>query len=273
MYLNRKNSIGRAVAAVAVTMAVSACSTSRAEELDARTVYGDESAIGDGTARTYITTHNGVPQEVGILLTESALNGLPKAHDAGGIHEMGHTTFERVLAMPKDNGTPFKHVLLNWNPGGHEPPGIYDLEHFDFHFYTIDVAERLAIDPKDPEFQKKGERTPTPDLIPNGYIMPAPLAFPRMGVHWVDPKSPELNGQPFTRTFIYGSWDGKLIFAEPMITKQFLESKQNFVAPLPEPARYATPGYYPTEYTIRWDEKARVYRIALGGLTARGITD
>lgn len=275
MYLDWKHSTSRgfaavaAVAVVAPVLTLAACSTSQADELAARTEYGAEVAIGEGTARTYITMQRGVPQEVGIVLTEAALRGLPAAHDAGGIHEMGHTTFERILAMPEDNDTPFRHVVLNWNPGGHEPPGIYDLEHFDFHFYTIDVAERLAIDPKDPEFQKKAERAPSPEFVPNGYILPEPLAFPRMGVHWVDPKSPELNGETFSRTFIYGSWDGKIIFAEPMITKQFLESKQNFTAALPEPARYATPGYYPTEYTIRWDDKARVYHIALSGLAGR----
>jgi hypothetical protein len=29
-----------------------------------------------------------------------------------------------------------------------------------------------------------------------------------MGVHWIDPKSPEFNGGKFTQTFIFGSYDG-----------------------------------------------------------------
>ena len=87
-----------------------------------------------------------------------------------------------------------------------------------------------------------------------------------MGAHWVDPKSPELNGELFTRTFLYGSWDGRMIFAEPMVTKAFMETKPDFRAPIPAPARYAAPGHYPTEYRVYWNEAAKEYRVALTGL-------
>jgi hypothetical protein len=101
-------------------------------------------------------------------------------------------------------------------------------------------------------------------------VLPEPLPFAQMGVHWVDPTSPELNGKPFTSTFIFGSWDGRLIFAEPMITKDFLESKQDFTAALPLAETYEVPGRYPTRYSMRWDAVAREYRIVLAGLTPRG---
>lgn len=99
--------------------------------------------------------------------------------------------------------------------------------------------------------------------------MPAAMAVPRMGVHWVNPTSPELNGKPFTHTFIFGTYDGELIFAEPMITRAFLESKPNFSAPVPAPKQFAVDGYHPTGYSIRWDESAKEYRVALTGLTSR----
>ena len=50
---------------------------------------------------------------------------------------------------------------------------------------------------------------------------------PTMGAHWIDVTAPELNGQPFTETFIFGSFDGKMTFYEPMITKAFIEEKHN----------------------------------------------
>jgi hypothetical protein len=90
-----------------------------------------------------------------------------------------------------------------------------------------------------------------------------------MGVHWVDPTSPELNGKPFTATFIYGSWDGKVIFAEPMITKAYLETKPQFSAELPAPARDEG-GYYPKRYAVRWDAATKEYRITLTGFAPRG---
>lgn len=248
---------------------LSGCTPSSAADVSTRTIDGPRVQLGNGTARTYVVVQDGEPTEVGVALSETALDGLPIAGHADGIHVHGHTTFERVLELPADNPTPYRYVLLNWNPGGHEPPGIYDRPHLDFHFYMTENEARLAIDPSDPAYQEKAERQPDADLVPEGYILPAPLAFPRMGVHWVDPASPELNGQVFTHTFIFGSWDGEVTFAEPMITKAFLESKQNVTAPVPCARRYAVPGHYPTSYSISWDNDAREWRIALLGLVPR----
>lgn len=259
----------RATAGLIAAAALAGCARSDASEPSTRTMLGDPVPLGNGTARTYVLVRDGAPHEVGVALTEGALDGLPAAHGTGGVHVHGHTTFETVLALPAGNPTPYRHVLVNWNPGGHEPPGIYDVAHLDFHFYELDDAERLAIDPGDPDYQAKAERVPAPDLVPEGYVLPAPLAFPRMGVHWVDPASPELNGKPFTHTFIFGSWDGRVIFAEPMITREFLLSRQEVSAPVPSARRQESPGYYPTGYRIAWDEAAREHRIALTGLEAR----
>ena len=264
----RGSAIVRSAALLVLAVALGACGQSEASELATRTLQGAPVALGNGTARTYVLEREGAPVEVGGALTEAALDGLP-VDGHGGIHVHGHTTFETVLALPEGNPTPYRHVLVNWNPGGHEPPGIYDLPHLDFHFYTLEDADRLAIDPADPAYQAKAERQPDADFIPAGYVLPAPLAFPRMGVHWVDPASPELNGEVFTHTFIFGTWDGDVIFAEPMITKAFLESKQSASAPVPAASRHASPGYYPTAYTIEWDEAAKEYRIALTGLQRR----
>lgn len=71
----------------------------------------------------------------------------------------------------------------------------------------------------------------------------------------------------FTRTFLYGSWDGELTFAEPMVTKAFMETKPDFRAPIATPAKYAAPGHYPTEYRVYWNAVTQEYRVALAGLT------
>jgi len=229
-------------------------------------VYGPEAPLGHGTMRTYVLMEGSVPVEVGVAMSAEALHGLPAAHDPGGIEiEPHHFSFEQVLELPADSPTPFRHVAVNWNPGGHEPPGIYDTPHFDFHFNTITDKERRAITREDPAFDAKAERYPQPARIPAGYVA-IPGAVPMMGAHWVDPTSPELNGEPFTRTFIFGTWDGKLIFAEPMIAKSFLESRPDYTAALVLPEEVAEPGYYPSRYSVRWDEAAQEYRVSLGGL-------
>jgi hypothetical protein len=203
-----------------------------------------------------------VPVELGVAMNEASMQGLPAAHGDGQGHEM---MTEYLLPLPEQakTFTPYRVVELDWTPMGHEPPGIYDHPHFDFHFYTITEAERNAIDASDPRFEEKAANTPPADYVPQGYILPAPVAIPRMGAHWIDPTSPELNGATFTTTFIMGSWDGKMIFTEPMITRAFLRSQPNFTGAIAQSAKYVTPGYRPTQYSIRWDAQAKEIRVAL----------
>jgi hypothetical protein len=137
---------------------------------------------------------------------------------------------------------------------------------------------------EDPAFAEKAARLPAADEIPAGYVSthvllgttPAEMTVPRMGLHWLDGKSPELppGNQPFTATFIVGSWNGQVIFDEPMVTRDFILAQRAGPAtadsiPLPLARRYVPAGYYPVSYAVRWDAAAREYRIALEGLTPR----
>jgi hypothetical protein len=141
-------------------------------------------------------------------------------------------------------------------------------------------AERNAIDPADPQFGAKAARFPDSAYLPPRYmVLPPPpaqvSALPRMGVHWMDVASPELqaptspNHKAFTHTFIHGSGDGHFIFDEPMITRAFLLTKPDVTVPLPQAAQVQQPGYCPTRYRITYDATARAYRIALGSLVKR----
>lgn len=236
-----------------------------------RVSYGAPVTLGSGVARTFVVLNGDVPTEIGVALSEAVLTGLP-GHDEPGAITMpdGHSMYEMELPLPAVNPTPIKLVVLNWNPGGHEPPGIYDAPHFDFHFYMIDAMARAGIVPTDSTFTQKASRKPASEFLPAGYVLPPDIpAIPMMGMHWVDPTSPELNGQPFTRTFIYGSWDGQVIFAEPMITKSYIAAKPDSTFALPSAGRYSTAGYHPTSYTIRWDEPSKEHRVSLSGLERR----
>lgn len=232
-------------------------------EANQRTVDGVPVRVGTGLARTYLVLDGDRPVELGVALTPGAMQGLPAGHaPAPNAVTMpdGHVMYEHILTMPADNPTPFRHVVVNWNPAGHEPPGVYDTPHFDFHFYMISDEERRTVVPG-PDFEAKGARLPSADEMPAGYLPTPPV--PTMGVHWIDPKAPELNGDRFVQTFIAGSWDGRPTFLEPMITKAFLETKPNFSARIPPVARHAAPGWYPRARAIRWDAEAGEYRVAL----------
>ena len=287
--------LSAAVALVALaTAAYSTPSASAPDAFDRVRAYGPSVKLGEGRARSYVVSDRstGAPVEIGVALDQRALDGLPST---GSGHHDGHmVTHEYIVQLPERHGTPFTFLEMNWNPMGHEPEGVYqDVPHFDFHFYTITKAERDAIVPTNPGYAAKADNVPTGDYVPPSNaalgppgVPPSGLAVPKMGVHWVDVRSPELQKllgkpdayKPFTATFIHGSWDGRFTFWEPMITRAHLLAKQTAtdpavrdeVIPIPTPARYHVPGYYPNAYRITWDAEAREYRIALTGLAKRG---
>jgi len=104
-----------------------------------------------------------------------------------------------------------------------------------------------------------------------------------MGLHWLDVRSPELQKltgnpagyRPFTKTFIYGTWDGQFIFDEPMITRAYILEKKTAtdpsvvdeVVPVPTAQKYSPAGFYPSAYRITWDAQQKEYRIALTQLS------
>ena len=253
----------------------------RLDEPGLRRLYGAPVNLGQGRVRSYITFDESkadAPVEIGLAMDEAALEGLPAA--AGG-HGEGHADMhEYVIQLPAWNPTTFKFVELDWNPAGHEPAPIYDKPHFDFHFYTITKAERDAIVPTDAQFQQKAERLPTADFFPARYLSPPPVsAVPKMGVHWIDMATPELppTMAPFTATYIFGSWDGKVIFQEPMITRAYILSKKTAATaaerdeliPVGRTAKVQEKGYYPQAYRITYDATAKEYRVALTKLEYR----
>lgn len=201
------------------------------------TFYGHQVPLGNGKVRTFFTvSHTGVPTEIGIEMTEGALQGLP-----GEMIQLSFPFHQKAT-----DATPFVHVLLDWNPHGHEP-FFYELPHFDFHFYLIGEAERLAIAASSPLM----EELPPTAYWPQGFV-PTPGGVPQMGKHWVNPAAPEIGGgQTFTHTMIYGSYAGELIFVEPMITRAFLLSGQPISIPYGQPAQFMVTGtYYPTTYNV-----------------------
>lgn len=201
------------------------------------TFYGHQVQLGDGKVRTFVTiSRTGVPAEIGIEMTEGALQGL------------GEETIQLSFPFHKKAGevTPFEHVLVDWNPHGHEP-FFYEHPHFDFHFYTIGETERMAISAVSPLM----EQLPPLQYWPAGFV-PTPGGVPQMGKHWVNPASPEISGgQLFTHTMIYGSYASKFIFVEPMITRSFLLSGQAVSVPFGQPAQFMNSNtHHPTKYNI-----------------------
>ncbi|UOQ80354.1 DUF5602 domain-containing protein [Hymenobacter sp. 5414T-23] len=226
------------------------------------TTYGTAVELGEGSARSFVTLNKkGIPMEIGVRITETALQGLPMEEP------MNPTDLWYLLPLPSQAAlTPFNHLSLDWNPHGHEPTTIYTLPHFDLHFYMISPEERQTIAPNDP----RGEfNLPAPQYLPANYV-PGPGTVPSMGKHWLDPSGPEFQGQTFTQTFIYGTFDGQVSFLEPMFTLDFLKQTQHDKYRLPQPQAVSRTGlYYPTRYTYRLDHSNHEYVIVLYDMVLR----
>jgi hypothetical protein len=263
------------------------------EQAGAHRQYGTPQKVGNGTVRTYIVSDQksaGRPLEVGVALSEQALEGLPAPVASSDPMANMHMY---TLDLPAKNPTQYKFVQFDWNPKGHEPDSVYTFPHFDFHFYTVPVEVRNSILPSDPQYSAKAANYPAPEYRAPFYLDAATAAaapaaavtVPMMGLHWLDVRSPELQkltGNPagyrqFTKTFIYGTWDGQFIFDEPMITRAYILEKKSAtdpsvvdeVIPVSTAAKYSPAGFYPSAYRITWDAQQKEYRIALTQLAWR----
>jgi hypothetical protein len=221
--------------ALGATLLLAGCGGSGSNPT-ATTLNGAPMAMGDGTARTFVKVDgSGQPVEYGVRISAAALQGLDE-HEEKNI----------VLPLPEVNGL-FKTVHLGWNPHGHPPLDIYTLPHFDVHFYTIDDATREAI-PGGPD--ATATKTPAAGFLASDYALD-PVSVPAMGTHATDQLSGEFNGGTFDKTYIYGYYDGKIAFLEPMLTRDYLLTSPNVDQTLRLPAKVATAGRYPQTMSIR----------------------
>ncbi len=223
------------------------------------TYVGKAVRIGHGTAHTVVRSDAaGKAAVIGVAFTPGMLENLPKAAKGAD------PDFPYVLPMPaKGPRTVVDHVVVNWESAGHPPSHVYDVPHFDFHFYLVSRAEQMKVAFKDENASGDPSQQPPAELVAAGYILPPGTAVPRMGVHAIDPASPEFHGKPFTATFIYGYYDKRQTFFEPMVTLAYLKSKPSFSAPLARPHSYTKPGAYPSAYGVKYDAARKVYEVTL----------
>lgn len=256
---------------------------------------GESKTLGDGSVYAYVDLdRDDVPKAVGLAFSAEMLTGLPakpnktsRCFDLDGdgeIADMGECDGdeERVLWLPQGDesmdGIPFKYVMLNWNPMGHglPAPPPWASPHFDFHFYIQEFADvdsmgtgpcGIFIDCDAFEIASKP--------VPAQYVHPDHIdvgaSVPRMGNHLIDSRSPELidPSRAFTHTWIIGSYDGRVTFWEPMITHDFIASRQNVCIPIRQPQAWETAGYYPTIYCIKYSEEENVHTVSLEKLVYR----
>ena len=266
----------------------------RPTDVPSSTLFGREVRVGNGTARTFVVLgQDRKPSAVGVALSETALTGLADRMNTtsrcfdknrDGRHSHGECLgdYQSTLAMPEgaeDLGLPVRWATVNWNPEGHMPPApsVWSAAHFDFHFFMVEpeLIESIRTGPC-AEFIHcddfaRASKPLAAEHVPDGYI-DVGASVAAMGNHLVDSRDPELADPSlgFSSTFIYGAYDSKLIFLEPMVSHAFLRSRPDRCTPVRAPKDYGTPGYYPTTYCVRHDAATSTYTVTLEGLVPRG---
>ena len=274
-----------------VTMlAVAGCSSEHGGTAASR-MMGWQLKLGGGTVSSYAELERGgAPAAIGVAWSSSALDGLPSDSDEhrcfgrtkNGAIDAGtkcQHTHEFVIPLPDGvagrTDIPFKWVLLNWNPVGHIPPGVYDVPHFDVHFEMGPIADAFAIEsgPCGPELVRCDQFETARKPLPPNYMPPdyvdVEAVVPVMGNHLIDATGPEFQKEPFTRSWIYGVYDGKVIFYEAMVTRAYLLSKPNGCLPIKVPKAVGESGYYPTEYCVRRNAKTGEYSVSMEKFSRR----
>lgn len=250
---------GAAVACAVVVAGLAACGTEAAAPAD-RTYRGPQVAVGAGMAWSEMVFDSSDELvELSVAFTEGALTNLPAT--------LPNTEF--IIPMPTQApASVYNHIGINWQPNGHPPPMVYTVPHFDVHYYLISMAARDAMTPADPAYAAKIAKAPASGEAPPSYASD-PQGIPRMGTHWTDQTSHEFHGSPFTNTMVYGFYDGKMVFIEPMMTKAFLDSKPNETKSLKVPTKYPAPGRYPTSYRVAYDATTKEYHVTLLSFQSR----
>ena len=141
---------------------------------------------------------------------------------------------------------------------------MYDLPHFDVHFYIEPIEKIFAIEsgPCGPEFVRCDQFKLATKLLPANYMhgdfKNVDAVAPAMGNHLIDPTSAEFNGKKFTRTWIYGVYDGRVTFFEEMLTREYMLSRPAACFPIKSPPAVNVKGYYPTQSCTRYHSQANV---------------
>ncbi|MBT8400807.1 MAG: hypothetical protein KJO98_10040 [Rhodothermia bacterium] len=247
---------------------------------------GAKVGFGDGSVSSYtVLDADGNPSIIGAIFDAEGLQSPPDRpsdellcndrNEDGTIDRPAECLMTHAFVIPlpdkiaRRDDVPFKWILLNWNAMGHIPPGVYDSPHFDVHFMIEPIESIFSILPGNcgPEFVQCDQFEVARKPLPANYI-PADFkdveaVVPAMGNHLVDVTGSEFTGVPFTRSWIYGSYDGRVTFYEEMLTMAYLTSKPNVCNPIKRPQAVGLSGYYPTQSCIQYDEATDSYTVSM----------
>lgn len=159
-------------------------------------------------------------------------------------------------------------MTMYWEPMGHTPQ-TFLVPHFDFHFYLVPEADRLAIDCGD---HTKPTTPPVGYVVPDEQLPPDLVALtgletligvcvPEMGMHAIS-EVEAMAEEAFSGTMIVGYYGARPIFVEPMISQATLLERRTFELTVPR-----VPGLelQPTVFRAEYDAEGDAYRFTFSG--------
>jgi hypothetical protein len=220
-------------------------------------------------------TADGVPARVSVEIPQIRFTGSGRAATlpVGPCQHIYRFRYEKVRAPGGATPSPFRYLEVDWNTEGlpRGPKNSFVSPHFDFHFYlrprrVVDAktmcrsSDGKTCDPFKTSYaqMRRFLRMPAPPFIPKSYAPDVGSSIPMMGLHLldrtVDYTVRHVDHHP---TLIYGTFDGKVLFAEASVTLATLQDAVaapghavSFRFRQPRIVQGAVP--WPTRFTVQY---------------------
>jgi hypothetical protein len=261
--VHEEKSMRTPYAAVMLALGLAGCSSSDDDSQigalgEGAVETGGVTDMGAGQIRTWTELDGaGAPARIGIAIDTATLDGADQTAEA-----------YVELSSSARLGTVFDHVAINYRLRGHGPESVYGVPHFDIHVYGVEPAVRMAVDCDD-EPMPDPSRIPVPYFIPSTAPEPEGTCMAGMGIHALDPRSPELaetDPAPFSHTLILGYHAGEFAFVEPMVTQELLRTREEYSYDLNPPLAGLDGKLWPTRIEATYDSSEDAYHFVFDGL-------
>jgi hypothetical protein len=191
-----------------------------------------------------------------------------------------------VVAAATGMAEPFVYVEIDWNTEGlpRGPNGSFSSPHFDFHFYLLPQKEVDAemncvssngktCDPLKTDYAQMQRFLNLPDAssVPATYRPDVDSSIPDMGLHLIDSTFDyTVEKVDHTPTLLYGTFAGKVVFAESSVTLQTLQDVVaapggSITFPFAQPATYASGIDWPTSFVIEYLPETGGFKAGFNG--------
>jgi hypothetical protein len=225
-----------------------------------------------------VDTARGIPASVSVRIPAIAFTGAGHSSTlpVGPCQTIYRFVFPRVAAPHGVSASPFRYLEVDWNTEGlpRGPDNSFSSPHFDFHYYLRPRAwvdrnlrcvstDGRTCNPQRTSFaqMRRFLTLPAADLVPPGYFPDTGSSIPMMGLHLLDGRFHyTVNSVNHHPTLIYGSFDGRLLFAESSVTLFTLQDAVD--APdhtvsfrFRQPRRVQDDLPWPTRFEIHYDPR------------------